>query len=250
MTTAIKKAGKVQAVRLLGNRGNGFALRPGSVEHRAFGAHCASVPTRAILSVLVRKNGRRGRSLLVCPRRIVAASRFARGVSFGVNRNHGIDAPALMGALHPQFLTGSRAGGIHARRNLGRGTSYTRTACPPGRKGAQFLEIVQGALAMMRTLTRSVSAAFPSIPEPVFKPVQAAHNRAYSRPKADTFADVADGVEALFGRCIEQAKRLRWREALGTDVRAQRAALAACVADLVAFCKDVEALPSHTAGRC
>ena len=104
---------------------------------------CLTVLYRAILSALSRKAEGRGRSLLVSKRRIVATSRFARGFSFGVNRViYGIGASAFFtGALHPQFLTGDRAGGNHARRFRLRGTSYTRTVCPPGRRDGQFFKL-------------------------------------------------------------------------------------------------------------
>lgn len=136
-------------------RGNAGALVDGlNVKNSRAQGPCAMGRWRAILSVLVRKNEGRGRSLLVSTRRTIATSRFARGVSFGGSRIHGVIASAFMGALHPQFLMGSRAGGFRARRFRVRGTSYTRTACPPRRKDGQFLQAVHGALAMMRTLRK------------------------------------------------------------------------------------------------
>ena len=178
-----------------GARGGGLTVKNSRTQ-----GPCAIGRWRAILSVLVRKNEGRGRSLLVSTRRTIATSRFARGVSFGGSRIHGVIASAFMGALHPQFLMGSRAGGFRARRFRVRGTSYTRTACPPRRKDGQFLQAVHGALAMMRTLSRNVSTAFPSIPEPTFLPVQSCHKRVEERPQVNTFTDVADGAEGIFQR--------------------------------------------------
>lgn len=179
-----------------GSRGNAGALVDGlNVKNSRASAPCAIVRWRAILSVLVRKNEGRGRSLLVSTRRTIATSRFARGVSLGGSRIHGVIASAFMGALHPQFLMGSRAGGFRARRFRVRGTSYTRTACPPRRKDGQFLQAVHGALAMMRTLSRNVSTAFPSTPEPTFLPSVAA--------RAELRARVSDYLAELIAFCRE-----------------------------------------------
>lgn len=97
-----------------GIRGNDGAQAGGLMgrESIASAVSCAIARCRAILSVLIRKNEGRGRSLLVSTRRTIATSRFARGVSFGGSRIHGVIASAFMGALHPQFLMGSRAGGL------------------------------------------------------------------------------------------------------------------------------------------
>lgn len=204
---------------------------------------CAIARCRAILSVLVRKNEGRGRSLLIGTRRTIATSRFARGVSFGGSRIHGVIASAFMGALHPQFLMGSRAGGFRACRLLVRGTSYTRTACPPRRKDGQFLQAVLGALTMMRTLSRNVSTAFPSIPEPTFLPVQSRRKHVEERPQVNTFADVADCAEGLLQRA-----QAAYREAAFLPSAVARAELRArvsdCLAELIAFCREVESLPA------
>ena len=226
------------------SRGNDGAPVDGlNVKNSRASAPCAMGRWRAILSVLVRKNEGRGRSLLVSTRRTIATSRFARGVSFGGSRIHGVIASAFMGALHPQFLMGSRAGGFRARRFRVRGTSYTRTACPPRRKDGQFLQAVHGALAMMRTLSRNVSTAFPSIPEPIFLPVQSCHKRVEERPQVNTFADVADSAEGLFQRA-----QVAYREAAFLPSAAARAELRARVSDylaeLIAFCREVESLPA------
>lgn len=220
-----------------GARGGGLTVKNSRTQ-----GPCAIGRWRAILSVLVRKNEGRGRSLLVSTRRTIATSRFARGVSFGGSRIHGVIASAFMGALHPQFLMGSRAGGFRARRFRVRGTSYTRTACPPRRKDGQFLQAVHGALAMMRTLSRNVSTAFPSIPEPTFLPVQSCRKHVEERPQVNTFTDVADSAEGLLQRA-----QAAYREAAFLPSAVARAELRARVSDylaeLIAFCREVESLP-------
>ena len=213
------------------------------IESIASAVSCAIARCRAILSVLVRKNEGRGRSLLIGTRRTIATSRFARGVSFGGSRIHGVIASAFMGALHPQFLMGSRAGGFRACRLLVRGTSYTRTACPPRRKDGQFLQAVLGALTMMRTLSRNVSTAFPSIPEPTFLPVQSRHKRAEERPQVNTFTDVADSAEGLLQRA--QAAYRAVASLPSAVARAElRARVSDYLAELIAFCREVESLPA------
>lgn len=226
------------------SRGNDGAPVDGlNVKNSRASAPCAMGRWRAILSVLVRKNEGRGRSLLVSTRRTIATSRFARGVSFGGSRIHGVIASAFMGALHPQFLMGSRAGGFRARRFRVRGTSYTRTACPPRRKDGQFLQAVHGALAMMRTLSRNVSTAFPSTPEPIFLPVQSCHKRVEERPQVNTFADVADSAEGLFQRA--QAAYRAVASLPSAVARAElRARVSDYLAELIAFCREVESLPA------
>lgn len=160
--------------------------------------YCHNVPTRARIAVLARMSKGRGRSLFVSTRRLIATSRFARGFSFGVNRDHGIIAPSVFtGVFRPQILTGSRAGSLCARRFLVRGTSYTRTACPPRRKDGQIRQSVLGAFAMMRTLNRNVSTVFPSIPEPIYQPVTSA-TAGSCEPVS---YDVSSDLNAVFDRC-------------------------------------------------
>lgn len=95
---------------------------------------------------------------------------------------------------------------------------------------------------MMRTLSRNVSTAFPSIPEPIFLPVQSWHKRVEERPQVNTFADVADGVEGIFQRA-----QVAYREAAFLPSVAARSELRArvsdCLAELIAFCREVESLP-------
>ena len=227
-----------------GIRGNAGALVDGlNVKNSRASAPCAMGRWRAILSVLVRKNEGRGRSLLVSTRRTIATSRFARGVSFGGSRIHGVIASAFfMGALYPRFLMGSRAGGFRACRLLVRGIS-TPHGLPSPWKGSAVLQAVLGALAMMRTLSRNVSTAFPSIPEPTFLPVQSCHKRVEERPQVNTFTDVADSAEGLLQRA-----QAAYREAAFLPSAVARAELRARVSDylaeLIAFCREVESLPA------
>lgn len=237
---AVRSAGASEFGDKESNGAHGDGL---NVKNSRASAPCAMGRWRAILSVLVRKNEGRGRSLLVSTRRTIATSRFARGVSFGGSRIHGVIASAFMGALHPQFLMGSRAGGFRARRFRVRGTSYTRTACPPRRKDGQFLQAVHGALAMMRTLSRSVSTAFPSIPEPIFLPVQSRRKHVEERPQVNTFTDVADGAEGLLQRA--QAAYRAGASLPSAVARAElRARVSDYLAELIAFCREVESLPA------
>lgn len=225
------------------SRGNDGAPVDGlNVKNSRASAPCAMGRWRAILSVLVRKNEGRGRSLLVSTRRTIATSRFARGVSFGGSRIHGVIASAFMGALHPQILTGGRGDGFRAYRFLEHGTSYSpRPALPVG-KGVQLLQVVLGASAMMRTLSRNVSTAFSSIPEPTFLPVQSCRKHVEERPQVNTFTDVADSAEGLLQRA-----QAAYREAAFLPSAVARAELRARVSDylaeLIAFCREVESLP-------
>lgn len=203
---------------------------------------CAIGRWRAILSVLVRKNeGRRG-NLLYCVRRTIAGPRLMRGFSFGGSSNHGVIASALLGALYPQFLTGSRAGGLRACRLLTRGIS-TPHGLPSPWKGSAVLKPVLGASAMMRTLSRNVSTAFPSIPEPIFLPVQSRRKRVEERPQVNTFTDVADSAEGLLQRA--QAAYRAVASLPSAVARAElRARVSDYLAELIAFCREVESLPA------
>lgn len=228
-----------------GIRGNDGAQAGGLMgrESIASAVSCAIARCRAILSVLVRKNeGRRG-NLLIGTRRTIAASCFARGVSFGGSRIHGVIASAFfMGALYPRFLMGSRAGGFRACRLLVRGIS-TPHGLPSPWKGSAVLQAVLGALAMMRTLSRNVSAAFPSIPEPTFLPVQSCRKRVEERPQVNTFTDVADGAEGLLQRA--QAAYRAVASLPSAVARAElRARVSDYLAELIAFCREVESLPA------
>ena len=221
---------------------NGALVDGLNVKNSRASAPCAMGRWRAMLSVLVRKNeGRRG-NLLYCVRRTIAGPRLMRGFSFGGSSNHGVIASALLGALYPQVLTGSRAGGLRACRLLTRGIS-TPHGLPSPWKGSAVLKPVLGASAMMRTLSRNVSTAFPSIPEPIFLPVQSCHKRVEERPQVNTFADVADSAEGLLQRA-----QAAYRAAAFLPSAAARAELRARVSDylaeLIAFCREVESLPA------
>lgn len=95
---------------------------------------------------------------------------------------------------------------------------------------------------MMRTLSRNVSTAFPSIPEPAFLPVQSCHKRAEERPQVNTFTDVADGAEGLLQRA--QAAYRAGASLPSAVARAElRARVSDYLAELIAFCREVESLP-------
>ena len=220
-----------------GARGGGL-----NVKNSWASAPCAMGRRRAMLCASVRKNGCRRGNLLVSNRRTIAASCFARGVSFGGSRIHGVIASAFVGALYPEFLMGSRAGGLRACRLRLRGIS-TPHGLPSPWKGRAVLQTAIGAFVMMRTLSRNVSTAFPSIPEPIFLPVQSRRKHVEERSQVNTFADVADGVEGIFQRA-----QVAYREAAFLPSAVARAELRArvsdCLAELIAFCREVESLPA------
>lgn len=220
-----------------GARGGGL-----NVKNSWASAPCAIVRCRAMLCASVRKNGCRRGNLLYCVRRTIAGPRLMRGFSFGGSSNHGVIASALLGALYPQFLTGSRAGGLRACRLLTRGIS-TPHGLPSPWKGSAVLKPVLGASAMMRTLSRNVSTAFPSIPEPIFLPVQSCHKRVEERPQVNTFTDVADSAEGLLQRA--QAAYRAVASLPSAVARAElRARVSDYLAELIAFCREVESLPA------
>ena len=204
---------------------------------------CAIVRWRAMLSVLVRKKNGRGRgNPLISNRRTIAGPRLMRGFSFDGSSNHGVIASVFMGALYPQFLTGSRAGGLRACRHLLRGIS-TPHGLPSPWKGRAVPNPATGISAMMRTLSRNVSTAFPSTPEPIFLPVQSCHKRVEERPQVNTFTDVADSAEGLLQRA--QAAYRAVASLPSAVARAElRARVSDYLAELIAFCREVESLPA------
>lgn len=222
------------------SRGNDGAPVDGlNVKNSRAQGPCAIVRWRAMLPVLVRKKNGRGRgNPLISNRRTIAGPRLMRGFSFDGSSNHGVIASVFMGALYPQFLTGSRAGGLRACRHLLRGIS-TPHGLPSPWKGRAVPNPATGISAMMRTLSRNVS----STPEPIFLPVQSCHKRVEERPQVNTFADVADSAEGLFQRA-----QVAYREAAFLPSAAARAELRARVSDylaeLIAFCREVESLPA------
>ena len=195
----------------------------------------------------IRKNGRGRGNPLISNRRTIAGPRLMRGFSFDGSSNHGVIASAFMGALYPQFLTGSRAGGLRACRHLLRGIS-TPHGLPSPWKGRAVPNPATGISAMMRTLSRNVSTAFPSIPEPTFLPVQSCHKRVEERPQVNTFTDVADSAEGLLERCTERAAFIESAPADCRHKQAARNALRGYLSDLLDLCADVQAI-AETAGR-
>ena len=237
---AVRSAGASEFGDKESNGAHGDGL---NVKNSRASAPCAMGRRRAMLCASVRKSGCRRGNLLIGTRRTIAASCFARGVSFGGSRIHGVIASAFfMGALYPRFLMGSRAGGFRACRLLVRGIS-TPHGLPSPWKGSAVLQAVLGALAMMRTLSRNVSTAFPSTPEPIFLPVQSCHKRVEERPQVNTFADVADSAEGLLQRA--QAAYRAVASLPSAAARAElRARVSDCLAELIAFCREVESLPA------
>lgn len=239
-----------QAVDLSGVVSSALTLRNNDVHHSlsfedtALAVPCANVRGRAILTVTVRKSGGRRGNLRSCVRRTVATSRYARGVSFGGSRIHGIVAPSfIMGAFRPQFLTGSRAGGFRACRNRTRGIS-TPHGLPSPWKGRADHPSVFGAFAMMRTSTRSVSTAFPSVPEPVFSPVESRRDRDDHAHRVNTFTDLANEAEAILARCVDALKSSSTMAP--ASHACDRAFISSYLAGLIDFCKEIEAIPSRS----
>lgn len=220
-----------------GIRGNDGAQAGGLMgrESIASAVSCAIARCRAILSVLVRMNGRRLGGLRFS-RRLIATSRYARGFSFGVNRAHGLIAPVPYCGLMPC----GKPSGLSFPRE--RSANPHGVSHPLGGRWGISYKLSLGILAMMRTLSRNVSTAFPSTPEPTFLPVQSCHKRVEERPQVNTFADVADGVEGIFQRA-----QVAYREAAFLPSVAARSELRArvsdCLAELIAFCREVESLP-------
>ena len=89
---------------------------------------------------------------------------------------------------------------------------------------------------MMRTLSRNVSTAFPSSPEPLFLPVESLHKRSADPQKSDTLNDVIDAVDALLGRCADAANRVK-NAALRNSLKA---ACLSYVDELADICRSVD----------
>lgn len=152
--------------------------------------YCHNVLTRARIAVLARmsKGGLGG--LLTDTRRLIATSRFARGFSFGVNRN-GIIAPVPNYGL----MSHGKPSGLSLPRR--------RSANPCGVShllggwwGISYSQL-RGIQAMMLTLSSSVSTAFPSVPEPIYKPVTSATAGSCEPVSYDVTSDVNAIVELL-----------------------------------------------------
>lgn len=199
-------------------------------------APCAIVRCRAMLCLPSRLTGCRLGGLRFS-RRLIATSRYARGFSFGVNRAHGLIAPVPYCGLMPC----GKPSGLSFPRE--RSANPHGVSHPLGGRWGISYKLSLGILAMMRTLSRNVSTAFPSIPEPAFLPVQSCHKRAEERPQVNTFTDVADGAEGLLQRA--QAAYRAGASLPSAVARAElRARVSDYLAELIAFCREVESLPA------
>lgn len=219
-----------------GSRGNAGALVDGlNVKNSRAQGPCAIVRWRAMLCASVRKSGCRLGGLRFS-RRLIATSRYARGFSFGVNRAHGLIAPVPYCGLMPC----GKPSGLSFPRE--RSANPHGVSHPLGGRWGISYKLSLGILAMMRTLSRNVSTAFSSIPEPTFLPVQSCRKHVEERPQVNTFTDVADSAEGLLQRA-----QAAYREAAFLPSAVARAELRArvsdCLAELIAFCREVESLP-------
>lgn len=219
-----------------GSRGNDGAPVDGlNVKNSRAQGPCAIVRWRAMLCASVRKSGCRLGGLRFS-RRLIATSRYARGFSFGVNRAHGLIAPVPYCGLMPC----GKPSGLSFPRE--RSANPHGVSHPLGGRWGISCKLSLGILAMMRTLSRNVSTAFPSTPEPIFLPVQSCHKRVEERPQVNTFTDVADSAEGLLQRA--QAAYRAVASLPSAVARAElRARVSDYLAELIAFCREVESLP-------
>ena len=148
--------------------------------------YCHNVLTRARIAVLARMS-KGGLGRLHSIRRLIATSRFDRGFSFGVNRD-GIIAPVPNYGL----MSHGKPSGLPSPDR--RSANPCDVSHPYGRRGEAFDSPISGILAMMLTLSSSVSTAFHSAPEPIYKPVTSATTGAVSY---DVSSDVNAIVELL-----------------------------------------------------
>ena len=200
-------------------------------------APCAIVRCRAMLCLPSRLTGC-GLGGLRVQRRLFATLHDSMcGVSFGVHRNHGLIASVPHYGLMPCGKPSGLLCPFVAVRQP------ARRLPPSWRLVGDFFKSNKGILAMMRTLSRNVSTAFPSIPEPIFLPVQSCRKHVEERPQVNTFTDVADSAEGLLQRA-----QAAYRAAAFLPSAAARAELRArvsdCLAELIAFCREVESLPA------
>lgn len=220
-----------------GSRGNAGALVDGLSRGESIASRsaCAIVRCCAMLCASVRKSGCRLGGLRFS-RRLIATSRYARGFSFGVNRAHGLIAPVPYCGLMPC----GKPSGLSFPRE--RSANPHGVSHPLGGRWGISYKLSLGILAMMRTLSRNVSTAFPSTPEPTFLPVQSCHKRVEERPQVNTFTDVADSAEGLLQRA--QAAYRAVASLPSAVARAElRARVSDYLAELIAFCREVESLP-------
>ena len=157
-----------------GSQSNGLS-RGESIASRSA---CAIVRCRAMLCASVRKNGCRLGGLRFS-RRITATLHDSMcGVSFCGFRNHGLIAPVPFYGLMPC----GKPSGLSLPRERSanpRGVSHLLG----GWWGISY-SLTRGIKAMMRTLSRNVSTAFPSTPEPTFLPVQSRRKHVEERPRS------------------------------------------------------------------
>lgn len=184
--------------------------------------YCHNVLSRATIAVLARMS-KGGLGGLHSIRRLIATSRFDRGFSFGVNRD-GIIAPVpnygLMSHGKPSGLS------LPDRRSANPcGVSHLLG----GWWGNSYNQI-SGILAMMLTLSSSVSTAFPSIPEPFFKPVTSTASNASNY-------DVTGDLSAIFDRCAgEYVSANREPSLFNRTIRLN--VLRGVVVDVLRFCDE------------
>lgn len=221
------------------SRGNAGAQVDGlKVKNIRVTGPCANVRGRAILTVTARKSGGELGGLHFSRRMTAAPHRLMCGVSFGEIRTHGLIAPVSSYGLMP---CGKPSGLSFPRERSAnpRGVSHLLG----GWWGTSY-KLSLGIKAMMRTSTRSVSTAFPSVPEPVFSPVESRRDCDDHAHRVNTFTGLANEAEAILARCADAAN------ASSTMAPASRACARAFIrsylAGLVDFCKEVEAVPSRS----
>lgn len=215
-----------------GSRGNDATQVGGlSSESILSASACAIIRFRAMLCVPSRLTGGRLGGLQN-QRRLIATSRFARGFSFGVNRNHGLIAPVPLYGLMPCGKPSGLSLPLERSANP-RGVSHLLG----GRWGISS-KLTNGLFAMMRTLSRNVSTAFPSSPEPLFLPVESLHKRSAESQKVDTLNDVIGAVDALLGRCIDALATNRVKNVALRD--SLKAACLSYVEELADICRSVD----------
>ena len=156
--------------------------------------YCHNVLTRARIAVLARMSEGGLGSPLSDTRRLIATSRFARGFSFGVNRNHGIIAPAFFDGL----MSHGKPSGLPLPSR--RSANPCDVPHPHGRRLGIPYSPILGIKAMMLTLSRGVSTAFISTPAPVYQPVTSA-TAGSCEPVS---YDVSSDLNAVFDRCASE----------------------------------------------
>ena len=184
--------------------------------------YCHNVPTRARIAVLARMS-KCGLGGLLDTRRLIAMSRLVRGFSFGVNRT-GIIAPVFFDGLMPHGKSFDLS--LPRRRSANPcGISHLLG----GWWGIPYSQL-RGIKAMMLTPTRSVSTAFPSIPEPFFKPVTSTASNASNY-------DVTGDLSAIFDRCAgEYVSANREPSLFNRTIRLN--VLRGVVVDVLRFCDE------------